>query len=208
MNRKYLVGIIAAAMLGLIPATASATTSTDVCVSKLPFVSLVTPLSGACGTEYSLVAFGEEGPAGPTGPTGATGATGPEGPEGKSGSNLTLISMTEPITIPANTREAVPLSIESWTQSSTEIAEIRFIGIEFKYTCVGGSKETTSITNKYPIFPNTNTLRKEWPGSLAEVTVWNAPTTSITEVFHLEWKSEKECTVEGLTAPISLIKIR
>jgi hypothetical protein len=85
MNRKYLVGILAAAVVGIIPATASAS-STNLCVSNSQLVSVTTPLTlGGCLSEFTLTAFGEEGPAGPTGPTGATGATGATGPKGAEG---------------------------------------------------------------------------------------------------------------------------
>jgi hypothetical protein len=88
MSKKFLVGIVAAAALGLIPATASAS-STNLCVSSSQLVSVTTPLTlGGCLSEYTLTTFGEVGPEGKegkTGATGATGATGPEGPKGAEG---------------------------------------------------------------------------------------------------------------------------
>ena len=129
--KRSIVTIITMLTLGLIPATASATTSTDVCVSKLPFVSLVTPLSGACGTEASLVEFDEEGPAGPTGPTGPKGAegeTGAQGPKGETGAPGSLIiariRLAEPISVSTSGKVTLPLVTSSWTQGAEEMNQM------------------------------------------------------------------------------------
>jgi hypothetical protein len=85
MNRKYLIGVLTAVVVGIIPATASAS-STNLCVSNSQLVSVTTPLTlGGCLSEFTLTTFGEEGPEGKEGPKGTTGATGPEGKEGPTG---------------------------------------------------------------------------------------------------------------------------
>jgi len=88
MSKKYLVGVLVAVVVGVIPATALAS-STNLCVSSSQLVSVTTPLTlGGCLSEFTLTTFGEEGPAGPTGATGATGTkgeTGARGPEGEVG---------------------------------------------------------------------------------------------------------------------------
>lgn len=111
MSKKYLVGILVAAVIGIIPATASAS-STNLCVSNSQLVSVTTPLTlGECLSEFTLTEFGEEGPAGPTGPigatgatgsTGATGATGATGPEGKEGKGLEVGSYTSRVSVVNN----------------------------------------------------------------------------------------------------------
>lgn len=86
MKRSLIAGLVAAAAIAMVPASAMATTSINLCVSKSQLVSVTTPLTGGgCLSEFTLTAFGEEGPAGPTGPTGATGATGATGPKGAEG---------------------------------------------------------------------------------------------------------------------------
>jgi Collagen triple helix repeat (20 copies) len=87
--KRSIVAIITMFVLMLVPASAMASTSTNLCVSNSQLVSVTTPLTlGGCLSEYTLTTFGEvgpTGPAGPTGATGATGATGSQGPEGETG---------------------------------------------------------------------------------------------------------------------------
>jgi hypothetical protein len=94
MNRKFLAGLIAATIVGIVPAPALATGGTQVCIPEKENTAWKTLKAGACAAKFTLTELGEqgpEGPAGPRGPKGETGATGPKGetgPQGPKGEGL------------------------------------------------------------------------------------------------------------------------
>lgn len=114
--KRFLVALIAVGAM-IVPATASATSSVEVCFPKagLEGVALVSPLAGpSCSGSFELITLGKEGPAGPTGPegpkgtTGATGATGATGPEGKEGAHAgaTVETVEAEQAVPANNKKS------------------------------------------------------------------------------------------------------
>jgi hypothetical protein len=91
MNRKFLAGLIAAAIVGIVPAVAFATGGTQVCIPEKENTSWKTLKAEGCAAKYTLTELGEQGPRGPKGETGATGPQGPQGetgPQGPKGEGL------------------------------------------------------------------------------------------------------------------------
>jgi hypothetical protein len=97
---KRFIALFVAIVAIAIPATASASSSVEVCFPKagLEGVALVSPLAGpSCSGSFELITLGKEGPAGPEGKEGKAGPTGSTGPEGKEGKGIIKVSWNETV---------------------------------------------------------------------------------------------------------------